>query len=79
MVFCGEKAGVAPGEVGEAEVEKPVDVIERDAHFERGFGGSQTLPEGLLHDGECLQVEPAGSVRVEGLDCGFFFGFEAAA
>src|SRR6266404_1608974 len=77
--FGGEIAGVAPGEGFETEIEEPVQLVERYAHVETGFGGDEAAAAGLLHDGNALGVEPADGFRVYGLDGGAFVGFEAAA
>ncbi len=63
--ICWDKAGVAPRERREAEVEDAVEFIERDAHVETDFGGGEASAAGGLHDGEGVEVEPADR-RVEG-------------
>lgn len=79
MVGCGEVAGVAPGKGLKAEIEDAVEFVEGNAHVETGFCGSETIAAGLLHDGECVEVEPTDGGRIESANGLLFFGFEAGA
>src|SRR5207249_4012225 len=56
---------VAVRQVWEAEIEDAVEFVEGDAHFETGFGGSETAAAGLLHDGKALEIEPADGIRID--------------
>ena len=62
---CREVGDVAVGQGFEAEVEDAVELVEGNAHVEAGFGGGKAIAAGLLHDGEGIEVEPAGEM-VEG-------------
>ncbi len=58
LVLAGEVGGVAPGEIGEAEVEETIEVVEGDAHVEADLSGGKTFAQGFLHDGEGFEVKP---------------------
>ena len=72
----GEKAGIAPREGFEAEIEDPVEFVERDAHVEADFGGGEAVAAGFLHDGKAIEVKPADGVWVDFFDGGLLLGFE---
>jgi len=47
-----KEASVAPREGFEAEIEDPVEFVERDAHVEADFGGGEAVAAGFLHEWE---------------------------
>jgi hypothetical protein len=74
-----KEASVAPWEGFEAEIEKPIEFVERNTHVKANLGGGQAVAAGFLHDGETVEVKPADGVWVDFFDGGLLFGFEACA
>jgi len=64
----GEITGIAPWEGFETEIEHAVEFVEGDAHIEADFGRGEPGTSGGFHDGDAVDIEPADSRRIDGLD-----------